>query len=117
MARRLPALCGGPTREEAAQVLAVSGVRQPEGTGQLIALTKPRREGLGHPERLESLSQHAGASHVARLPRPKNRSKHATIVKLSTGCKNRYGPQLACRDDLVLMENTGPPDLRETALT
>jgi len=117
MALRLPALCGGPTREEAEQVLEVSVVRQQEVTGQLISLTKQRREVLGHPERLESLSQHAGASHVELLPSPKNRSNHATIVNLSTGCKNRYGPQLACRDDLVLIENIGPPDIRETALT
>jgi len=117
IALRLPALCGVPTRAEAKQVLAVSGARQQEVTGQLIALTEQRRDVLGHPERLESLRQRAGASHVELLPRPKNRSNRETIVKLSTGYENQYGPRLADRDDLGLIENTGPPDIREAALT
>ena len=117
MALRLPALCGVPTREEAEQVLEVSVARQQEVTGQLISLTKQRREVLAHPERLESLSLHAGASHVELLPRPKNRSNHETIVMISMGCENRYGPQWAYQDGLVLLDNTGLPDIREAALT
>jgi hypothetical protein len=117
IALRLPALCGVPTREEAKQVLGVSVARQQEVTGQLISLTKQRREVLGHPERLERLSQNAGTSPVKLLPSPKNRSNRATIVKLSTGYANQYGPRFACRDDLGLIEDTGPPDIREAALT
>src|SRR6266702_2942009 len=56
IALRLPALCGLPTREEAKQVLDVSVVRQQQVTGQVISLTKQRREVLGSPERLERLS-------------------------------------------------------------
>jgi hypothetical protein len=117
MALRLPALCGVPTREEAEQVLTVRVTRQLEITGQLSSLTKQRREVLGHPERLESLSRNQGKPHVELLPSPKNRSNHETIVNISTGCENPSGPQLACRDDLVLIENTRPPDIREAALT
>src|SRR5215470_15532814 len=54
IALRLPALCGAPTREEAAQVLAVSVTQQQEITGQFTSLTKQRREVLGHREALES---------------------------------------------------------------
>jgi hypothetical protein len=117
MALRLPALCGVPTREEAEQVLTVSVARQQEITGPLISLTKQRREVLGHPERLESLSRNQGTPHVELIPSPKNRSNHETIINISKCCENRYGPQLACLDNLFLNENTGPPDIGEAALT
>jgi hypothetical protein len=116
LALRLPALCGVPTREEAAQVLTVSVARQQELTGQFISLTKQRREVLGHPERLESLSQTQGKPQVELIRRPKNRSNHETIVHLSTSCENPSGPQLACRDALFFIENTGPPHTRAAAL-
>jgi hypothetical protein len=109
MALRLPALCGVPTREEAEQVLTVRVARQQEITGQLISLTKQRREVLGHPERLESLSRNQGKPPVELIPSPKNRSNHETIVNISKGCDHRYGPQLACRDNLFLIENTTFP--------
>jgi hypothetical protein len=115
IALRLPALCGAPTRQEAQAVLAVSVARQQALTAQFTSLTKQRREVLGHPDRLESLSQ--GESHVELLPRPKDGSNYEAIVNISMDCENIYRPQLACRDDLVLIENIGPPDIREAALT
>jgi len=115
IALRLPALCGAPTRQEAQEVLAISVARQQELTAQFTSLTKQRREVFGHPDRLESLGQ--GESHVALLPRPKDGSNYEAIVNISMGCETLYRPQLACRDDLVLIENTGPPDIREAALT
>jgi hypothetical protein len=117
MALRLPALCGVPTREEAKQVLTVSVARQQEITGQFISLTKQRREVLGHPERLESLSRNPGEPHVDLIPSPKKRSNDETMLKLSMGYENRYGPQLTGRDDFVFLENTGSPGMREAALT
>jgi hypothetical protein len=117
MALRLPALCGVPTREEAEQGLTGRVARQQAMTGQVISLPTQRREVLGHPERLESLSRNQGKPPVELIPRPKNRSNHDTIVNISTGCDNPYGPQLVCRDDLVLIENTGPLDMRKAALT
>ena len=117
MALRLPAFCGAPTREEAQEVLAVSVARQRELTAQFTTLTQQRREVFGHPEHLESLSRSPGEPHVELLPRPKNRPNHETILNLSKGCENPYGPQLTCRDDLLLIENTRPPGIGEAALT
>lgn len=116
IALRLPALCGAPTREEAAQVLEVGVAMHQEITGQFISLTKQRREVLGHPERLDSLSRNPGAPHVELLPSPKNRSNCQAIVGSSTCCENSYGPQLACLDASILIENAAPPGIPETAL-
>ena len=84
IALRLPALCGLPTREEAEQVLDVSVARQQAFTDQIISLTKQRREVLGNPERLESLSLTQGTPHVEFISGPKNRSNRQNIVQIST---------------------------------
>ena len=89
IARRLPALWGAPTREEAAQVLGSSVARQHEITGQCPSLTQQRREVLGQGKALESLGQSQGEPQVERFPRPKNRSNHAAIVNVSTHCENQ----------------------------
>ena len=117
IALRLPALCGLPTREEAEQVLDVSGARQQEVTGQVISLTTQRREVLGHPERLESLSITQGTPHVERIATPKNRSNPHNIVQISTSYGELYGPQLRSSVGHRLLENAASPDRRETALT
>jgi hypothetical protein len=117
IALRLPALCGAPTREEAEQVLGISVARQQEITGQFTSLTKQRREVLGHREALESLGRSPGGPYVELLPRPKNRSNHAAIVNLSTGCGNQYGPHLVRQETPCIIENVGPLDMREAALT
>ncbi len=117
IALRLPALCGAPTRQEAEQVLGVSVARQQESTGQLTSLTKQRRKVLGHPEHLESLGQSQGGPHVERIASPKNRSNHETIVNISTGCGNQYGPQMVREETPCVIENVGPPDMKEAALT
>ena len=116
IALRLPALCGVATREEAEQVLEVSVARQQEVSAPLISLTKQRREVLGHPERLERLSEHQGGVQVALMPSPKSRSNGESILNLSMDYQNRYGPRWRIEDDLALLENTGPPDVREAAL-
>ena len=117
IALRLPALCGAPTREEAEQVLEISVARQQEITGQFTSLTKQRREVLGHREALESLGRSPGGPYVELLPSPKNRSNYAAIVNLSTGCGNQYGPHLVRQETPCMIENVGPPDMREAALT
>ena len=116
IALRLPAFCGLPTREEAEQVLDVSVARQHEITGQVISLTKQRREVLGHPERLERLSITQDPPHVELIARPKNRSNHQNIVQISTGYEELYGPQLACLEEPLLIENAAPPGMGEMAL-
>jgi hypothetical protein len=117
IALRLPALCGAPTREEAEQVLGISVARQHEITGQYTSLTKQRREILGHGKELESLGQSHGMPRMELLPSPKNRSNHTTIVNISMTCENQYGPHLAPQQTPCVMENGGPPDMREAALT
>ncbi len=117
IALRVPAFCGAPTREEAHKVLAVRGARPHERPAAFTSLSKQRREVLGHPERRESRSRSQGSAHVERLPSPKKRSNHEAIATISMGCENPWGPQWGCRDAPVLLENTGPPDMREAALT
>ena len=117
MALRLPALCGLPTREEAEQVLDVSGARQQEFTGQVISLTKQRCEVLDHPERLESLSLDQANPHMELIASSKNRSNHQNIVQISTGYEELYGPQWRSSSGHRLLENAAPPGRRETALT
>ena len=116
LARRLPACCGGPTREEAEPVLKGSVAKHPERTAQGTSLTTQRREVLGHPERLERLSREPAIPPVARIPRPKQRANQEAIVNRSKGCKNQYGPQWAALDEPFLVENVAPPDSREAAL-
>ncbi len=119
MALRLPALCGVPTREEAAQVLKVSVARQQELTGQFTSLTRQRREVLRHPERLERLSlDHDRANpHVDLIPRPKNRPNYQEIINISNGCEECHGPPLGSPGGLHFLENAGSPGRRETAVT
>ncbi len=116
MALRLPALCGVPTREEAEQVLDVSVARQQEVTGQVISLTKQRREVLGHPERLESLSLDHATPHVELIPSAKSRSNHQEIIYISNGYEECHGPPLRSPGGLHFLENAGSPGRRETAL-
>ena len=117
IALRLPALCGAVTREDAEQVLGISVARQREITGQCTSLTKQRREVLGHRKALESLGWGQGEAHVELLPRPKNRSNHAAIVNLSTRCEDHQGPHRVPQQTSRMIENIGPPDMREAAVT
>ena len=117
IALRLPALCGAPTREEAEQVLGISVARQHELTGPFTSLTKQRREVLGHGKDLERLGQSPGEPHVELFARPKTRSNHAAIVHVSMECENQYGPHLLPQQYPCVIENVGPLDMREAALT
>lgn len=117
IALRLPALCGLPTRHEAEQVLAVSVTRQQVFTGQQSSLTKQRREVLGHPERLESLSLAQGAPPVELIASPKNRSNDQSIVQISNVYEESYGPHLRLLAGCRPLENTVPPGRTATVLT
>ena len=113
IALRLPALCGVPTREEAKQVLDVNVARQQAFTGQVISLTKQRREVLAHPERLESLSLTQDTPHVELIASPKKRSNHQNIIQISTSYEELYGPQLRSPAGRRRLENVAPPGRRE----
>ena len=117
IALRLPALCGLPTREEAAQVLDVSVARQQVFTAQVISLTKQRREVLGNPERLERLNMTQGHPSVELLPSPKNRSNYQNIVQISNSYEQCSGPRLTSLAGRRRLENAAPPGRKETALT
>jgi len=117
IALRLPALCGLPTREEAAQVLDVSVARQQAFTGQVISLTTQRRAVLDHPERLESLSLTQGAGPVELIPSPKTRSNYQEIIPISNSYGKLCVPQLWGLDEPLRLENAAPPGIREMALT
>jgi hypothetical protein len=117
IALRLPALCGLPTREDAEQVLAVSVARQQACAGQVISLTKQRRQVLGNPARLESLSLPQGSPQVALIASPKNRANHQNIVQISNIYEQRSGPQLPSPAGRRHLEKAAPPGRTETALT
>ena len=117
IALRLPAFCGVPTREEAKQVLQVSVETQQELTDQFTSLTKQRREVLGHPERLESLSLEQATSHVELVPSPKNRSNHREIISISNGYEECHGPPLRSPGGLHFLGNAGPSGIKELAST
>jgi len=117
IALRLPAFCGVPTREEAEHVLKVRVAKPQELTAQCTSLTQQRREVLGHPERLESLSLEQATPHVALIPSPKNRSNHQEIINISNSYEEYCGPPLQNPGRLHFLENAGPPGIKETALT
>jgi len=117
IALRLPAFCGVPTREEAEQGLRVSVARQQELTAQCTSLSKQRREVLGHPEHLESLSLEQATPHVELMPSPKNRSNYQEIIDISNSYEECHGPPLPSPGRLHFLENAEPPGRRETALT
>jgi hypothetical protein len=117
IALRLPAFCGTPTREEAERVLGVSVAQQHEFTATFTSLTQQRREVLGQGQALDRLARNQSEPYVELLPRSKNRSNHASIVNLSMNCENQSGPDLEARQSPEVMENVGPPGMREVALT
>ena len=117
IALRLPAFCGVPTREEAEQGLRVSVARQQELTAQCTSLSKQRREVLGHPEHLESLSLEQATPHVELMPSPKNRSNYQEIIDISNSYEECHWPPLPSPGRLHFLENAEPPGRRETALT
>jgi hypothetical protein len=91
--------------------------RQQELTAQFTSLTKQRREVLGHPERLESLSLDQATPHMELIPSPKNRAHYQEIVNISTGYEECHGPLWKNPGGLHFLENAGPPGIKETALT
>jgi hypothetical protein len=117
LALRLPAVCGVPTREEAAHVLEVRVARQHACPAAFTALTQQRREVLTHPERLESLAETPSEEHVARLPRPKKRSNNEATISMKRIYEKYNGPQCVVPDEPLVIENTGPPGIEKTAVT
>lgn len=108
IARRLPALCGPPTRAEAQQVLGISVAQQTALTGQLTSLTKQRREVLPHPECLERLGREQAQNQVELLPGSKNQPNNQEIINISRGYTETSGPQLKRRERRGNLVSAGP---------
>ena len=117
IALRLPAFCGAPTREEAAQVLEVSVARQQEFTSAYTSLTQQRREVLAHPERLESLVREPASPHVELIPSPKTHANNEVSVDIKRIYRNDNGTPVVSQDDSIVIENTGLPHFEQMALT
>ena len=117
IALRLPAFCGVPTREEAAQILEISVARQQAFTSLCTSLTRQRRDILQHPERLESLGERPDENHVELLPSPKKRENHEASIRIKKSYGNDHGSQVACADASLGIENTGPPGVEKIAMT
>ena len=117
IARRLPAFCGTPTREEAEQVLGVSVARQHEFTAALTSLTQQRREVLSHPGDLESVRREPDSPHWELTPRPKKRAINEVTLDIKTIYENNSGTPFAPPDESIIIENTGPPVCERIALT
>jgi hypothetical protein len=105
MALRLPAFCGVPTREEARQVLDVSGAAQKAITAQCTSWTQQRRKVLSNPAALESLGTDQASLHMELIPSPKNRSNDRETVILSSSCQEVYGPEMHRQEDYRLPES------------
>jgi hypothetical protein len=117
IARRVPAFCGTPTREEAEQVLGVSVARPHECTAAWTSLTQQRREVLSHPGSLERVRREPDAPHWERIPRPKKRAINEGNLDIKTIDENNSGTPFAPPDASIIIENTGPPVCERIALT
>ena len=117
IALRLPALCGTPTREEAAQVLGVRVARQHECTEAMTSLTQQRREGLSQAVGLESVRREPHSLHWERIPSPKKRARNEVRIHIKTIYENNDGTPLVPQDESMIIENTGPPVCERIALT
>jgi hypothetical protein len=94
MARRIPALCGRPTPEEAQQVLEITVAQQKALTDGVSSLTKQRRQMRAKRHALEQLSSGPDQGHVALIPPGKDRSDRSNIISLPNGYKEVQGPLL-----------------------
>jgi hypothetical protein len=116
IALRLPALCGTLTRQEVDKVLGVSVARQQALTASFTSLTQQRREVLGHPERLERLSQSLETSNLTLLPSPKNRANDPKILNLSDCYNHSDGTPEEDSSPKLLIEKTTVSGMTEVSV-
>jgi hypothetical protein len=92
LALRLPALCGGPTREEAQQVLEVTVAHQQALSNGVASLPKQRRQIRTQPHPLEQPGNGPKQGDVEGIPPGKDRSDRAPLLSLPTGDKEIKEP-------------------------
>jgi len=117
IALRLPAFCGLPTRQEAEQILGVSGAQQHEFTAAFTSLTQQRRAVLAHPERLERVVREPDRPYVDRMPSPKKCANNEGSVEIKTRYGTGKGSLCTPPEESLVIENTGPPHFEQTRLT
>ncbi|MBF0208637.1 MAG: hypothetical protein HQK53_17340 [Oligoflexia bacterium] len=82
IAIRLPAMCGELTKEDAHAVLDVSVKKQEEIIGDLLSITKQRRDILPNPGNIEKKLLNKNKTDLELLPVAKNRSKNSKLLDL-----------------------------------
>ena len=93
IAKRLPALCGTLTQDDAQQVLAISVNAQQHAMGPTHSLIQQRRQILPHPGTLETLTE-AGEKRFELMPNTKNRSKNAVMPSVDCDFEIKSRPAI-----------------------
>jgi hypothetical protein len=78
IAKRLPALCGTLSEEDAQRVLEISVKAQQQTMGSTDSLIQQRRKVLAHPGTLETLEE-TGEARFELIPSAKNRANNAAM--------------------------------------
>jgi hypothetical protein len=91
MALRIPALCGGPTLEEAQQVLEITVAQQHALSDGVFSLTKQKHQMQANPHHLEQLGRRQDQGNVELIPPGKDRSNRSDIVYLPNEYKEVEG--------------------------
>ncbi len=98
MARRIPALCGLPTPEEAQPVLAITVAQQQALTDGVSSLTKPRRQMRTDPQHLEQRGNGRDQGNVELIPPGTDPSDPSNVISLPHGYKEVEGPLPQCHE-------------------
>lgn len=95
IARRIPALTGKVTKEDARQVLSISVKEQQEVIGSFPSLTKQRRDTLPNPGTLENLLVSGKRQYFELIAGAKKRSKNLINIDISKYYDKSKGPPIA----------------------
>jgi hypothetical protein len=105
IARRIPALVGKVTKEDARQVLSISVKEQQEAIGSLPSLTKQRRDILPNPGNLEDILVSGKRQYFELISGGKKWAKNLININISECCKKSKGPPIASENqEAVPME-------------
>lgn len=105
IARRIPALTGKVTKEDARQVLSISVKEQHEVVGSFPSLTKQRRDTLPNPGNIENLPASGKKQYSELIPGAKKRLKNLINIDFLKPYGNSNGPPVVSEEqDKLLME-------------
>jgi len=106
---RIPALCGGVTPEDAANVLDITVAEQEKVFGSLPSLVKQRRQILPNPGSLDQLASDHENENLELLPRAKSRANNHNICDITDSYNNGDGPKISTPQRLMPPPKTSPP--------